>query len=343
MRFVLISLILAAIMFLAGWFSYAYLHKVAPSEVVQETREAVTKPLEKYSIENLQKANFASGAFRIEKELEDEKDYKALLFSFTFNPEVEGNTKKKITGRITTPKGEGTFPLVVMFRGFVDQTLYQTGIGTKPAANYFSQNGFITISPDFLGYAGSSEEAKDIFETRLQTYTTAVSLLKSLTEASFTQTLNNKWDQKNVFIWGHSNGGHIALTALSITGVTYPTTLWAPASKSFPYVILYYTDDAEDSGKFIRRELSAFENLYDVDKFSYTNYLDSINAPIQLHQGTADTAVPVLWSGDLVTKLRAKGKEVTYYTYPNADHNLRPSWDEVVQRDVEFFRSKLGV
>ena len=32
-------------------------------------------------------------------------------------------------------------------------------------------------------------------------------------------------------------------------------------------------------------------------------------------------------------------KDVKYYVYPNADHNLRPNWDTVVSRDLEFFNS----
>ncbi len=59
-----------------------------------------------------------------------------------------------MTGRLTIPVGEGKFPIILMLRGYVDQEIYETGIGTKNAANYFSANGYITVAPDFLGYAG---------------------------------------------------------------------------------------------------------------------------------------------------------------------------------------------
>ena len=58
---------------------------------------------------------------------------------------------------------------------------------------------------------------------------------------------------------------------------------------------------------------------------------------MQLHQGSADEAVPQKWSDDLVKVLREKDKQVTYYVYPGADHNMRPAWDTVVARDVEWF------
>ena len=51
-------------------------------------------------------------------------------------------------------------------------------------------------------------ESSDIFESRFQTYTTVLTLAKSLDSLE-------KWDQKNIFIWAHSNGGQIVLTFLA--------------------------------------------------------------------------------------------------------------------------------
>src|SRR5690606_21512717 len=137
----------------------------------------------------------------------------------------------------------------------------------------------ITIAPDFLGYAGSDENAANIFESRFQTYTLAISLINSIGNSSFTKMTNQEWNKEDVFIWAHSNGGQIALTTLEATGKAYPTTLWAPVSKSFPYSVLYYTDEAEDKGKFIRHELAKFEDLYDTDKYSLDNYFELVKAP----------------------------------------------------------------
>jgi len=352
MRVFLISAFISIVMFSIGWFSYAYVHRVSPRGATTDIKEVVSKPLEKYSIENLQKANWQSGTFKVEKQIADEKEYTSYLFTFTFNPEVEGTKKAKTTGQINIPKGDGPFPLVLMFRGYVDQTMYSTGTGTRPAAKYFAEHGFMTIAPDFLGYAGSDTEAANIFESRFQTYTTAVSLLKTIEQFKsdnkspqvnseidgFSELTNRLINYSSLSLWAHSNGGQIALTTLAITGAKYPTTLWAPASKPFPYVVLYFTDESNDGGKFIRNELAKFEDVYDVDNYSYTNYIDTIDAPVQIHQGTADDAVPIAWTNELVGKLKKADKDVTYHTYPGADHNLRPSWDEVVAKDVEFFK-----
>ena len=144
------------------------------------------------------------------------------------------------------------------------------------------------------------------------------------------------------------------MTVLEISQKEYPTVLWAPVSKPFPYSILYYTDEAEDKGKLLRKKLAKFEQDYDVDLYSLTNYLDRITAPLQIHQGTADEAVPQKWSDEFIKGFKIKNfpakrdpalqekLKISYYLYPGADHNLVGAWDRVVRRDVEFFRRYFG-
>ena len=148
-------------------------------------------------------------------------------------------------------------------------------------------------------------------------------------------------DPEKIFLWGHSNGGMITLAVLEMTGKDYPTVLWAPVSHFFPYDVLYFTNEAEDKGKFLRKELAEFEKDYDADKYSFDEYLSWIKAPIQIQQGTADPYIPVSWSDSLAERLESLGLVVNYYLYPGADHQLRNSWDTVVERDVQFFKSFL--
>ena len=312
------------------------------NSVSQIARE-ISRPLDIYTIENLSKAPSQGGSFRIENDLESDADtFESFVFSFEFSPTLRKNdATKKTTGLLNVPVEDGKYPLVILFRGYVDQTIYQTGIGSKPASDFFAEEGFISVSPDFLGYAGSSEEAGNIFETRFQTYTTAISLVQAIDQPSFAEMVNDKWDGENVFIWAHSNGGQVALTLLTVMGLEYPTTLWAPVTKPFPYSILYYTDESEDEGKFIRRELARFEELYDVDLYSFDKYLEKINAPLHIHQGTLDDAIPLTWTNSFVISLKNLEKEVRYFTHGGADHNMRPAWGNAIEADLSFFRDNL--
>lgn len=303
------------------------------------------RPLDKYTFKALSQKEIVPSAIEIGEMVKEDSLFTSHLFSFSLDPTLEGKSQKKVTGLINTPAGDGPFPVIVMFRGYVDQKIYNTGDGTRRAGEFFAKNGFVTIAPDFLGYAGSDKEAENIFESRFQTYTTALALLKTLEGNLVTNLPINK---DAISIWGHSNGGQVALTILEITASNYPTVLWAPVSKPFPYSILYYTDESEDRGKLIRRELAAFEETYDVELYSLVNYLDKIKAPLQIHQGTADDAVPVDWTNKLVEELsdlnldRVTAFGVDYYKYSGADHNLNPSWDLVVSRSLQFFLKNIN-
>lgn len=315
-----------------------YLSKKTESIVPSIIEEVIQpRPLEKYTIDNLSAAQFGPSEIQIGEIIEEKDDFTSYVFYFY----VDG---EKVSGMLNIPKEAGGYPIIVMVRGYVDQATYETGMGTRRGAEYLASNGFITISPDFLGYGESDMPSENVFEQRFQTYTTLLTLLNSIQNISpaFTsKSLEFQILPEKVGIWAHSNGGQIALTALEVTQKAYPTALWAPVSKPFPYSILYYTDEAEDHGKALRKNLAEFEKEYDVEEYSFVNYLDRITAPLQLHQGTADDAVPVKWTDELSEKLKKLDKEIEYFTYPGADHNLMPNgWNPAIERAEKFYREK---
>lgn len=336
MRLVVAAVVAGLVSFIASVAVWRALPLTVQQALVTAEPTPAPTPLAIYTIESLSSATIPKGKIELVELVEENDSFVSQIFSHTFDPKLGTGEKKTVTGQINVPAGldNRSAPLIVMLRGYVDQSIYQTGVGTKNAAAYFAEKGFITVAPDFLGYAGSDSESGDIFETRFQTYTTVLSLLSSLESIP-------EYDNKNLFMWAHSNGGQIALSVLAATNEVIPTTLWAPVTRFFPYSVLYYTDYSADRGKFIRSELAKFEQIYDPDKFSFTNYLDKIASPITLHQGTADTAVPVEWSDEFTTKAKSAGIQVEYFKYQGADHNLRPAWNDVVARDFEFFTSHL--
>lgn len=299
----------------------------------------IEKPLERYTFENLRKTQLPESPITVGRLIEEKDNYISHMFYFT-------SSNKKVSGLLNIPKEEGTYPVVIMLRGYVPRENYETGIGTKRAGEVFAQNGIITLSPDFLGYGESDNPSKDVMEERFEAYTTLLGLFASF--GNLNEGLNASYSGKikadvgRVGIWGHSNGGQIALSALAISGKKYPTVLWAPVSKPFPYSILYYTDDIEDHGKALRRVVANFEKNYDVELYSPTNFYSWIQAPLQIHQGIDDEAVPVRWSDTLVSDLEKLEKDVEYFTYPNSDHNLMPGgWELAIQRSLNFYREKL--
>ena len=301
-----------------------------------EIPKLIEKPLEKYSFENLKKRDFKPSEITIGKILKDEDNFISYVFYFNVD-------KSKVSGLINLPKKGGTFPIIVMFRGFVDQKIYTIGEGTRRSGEVFAANNFITLSPDFLGYGDSDPPSENSIEERFQTYTAALTLLSSI--ENLNKALEKiegnlvRADTQKIGIWGHSNGGQIALSVLEISGKNYPAVLWAPVSKPFPYSILYYTDDFDDHGKALRKAVANFEKDYDIEKYSLTNFLNWVEAPVQIHQGGSDEAVPQKWSDQLLDALKKLNKDINYFTYPGNDHNLMPdAWSLAVSRSISFYR-----
>lgn len=304
------------------------------------------KPLLTYSFENLKKAEFPANPITLGSVLNQNTDSTSQIFYYSVSKTPNSKDMKKVSGVMNFPNKPGNYPVIIMFRGFVSEDTYQPGIGTEPVAKVLAKEGFITLAPDFLGYGESDLPSKDAFESRFQTYTTALTLLSSI------ETINNSLkadyqatisaDLKKIGIWGHSNGGNIAISALEASGVTYPTVLWAPVSTSFPYSILYYTNESDDQGKQLRSLIADFEKIYDANKFSPSNFYDWIKAPIEIEQGQNDHEVPIWWSDDLVNTLKKDAIDVSYNTYPDADHNLLPNgWSQAVINTVAFYHARL--
>lgn len=310
------------------YFFFPFARK-GPVQTITPLSTIIEKPLERYTIENLSRTVFQPNPVIFDEPIATTSAFIVRSFLFESNG-------KKITGLAHIPITDtvnAKFPVIVQLRGFVDRSIYVPGVGTKRSAEVFASHGFLSLAPDFLGYGGSDMPSKNVFEERFETYTAVLTLLSSIPTIATADT-------SRVGIWGHSNGGQIALTILAVTGKPYPATLWAPVTKPFPYNILYYTDEFEDKGKLLQKELAVFEKDYDVDYYSFTQYIDRINAPLQIHQGIRDESVPIVWSDTFVKTLHSKQMDIRYYTYPQADHNIQGanSWNTAVHLDISFFR-----
>lgn len=308
-----------------GWGGWWIANNTKPNSTPSEIITEISRPLDKYTIENLGKRSYGSNII-----LDAPTSTTAGYTVYKFHFDSDG---KSVTGVAHLPNSTGPFPVLLQLRGYVDHKDYKPGMGTAPTARVFAANGYASFAPDGLGYGESDNPSGDVFEERFQTYTTALNLLAAI----------DKWPMTNgkIGIWGHSNGGQQAITILEITGKNYPTVLWAPVTKPFPYSILYFTDDIPDHGKALRKVTANFEKSYDVELYSLTNYLDKISAPINLHQGGIDGTVPQKWSDDFAKVLKEKNIDVNYFVYPGAGHSMEGSWNTAVQQDLDFFRSLL--
>jgi len=291
--------------------------------------------LNKYTFVNPAAKELSLGEIVLEEIIVEEEKYTSYLFSY----QTEG---KKVTGMLNLPKkstlspacpatGGGKLPAVIMLRGYADDSIYFTGLGTRKAAGELAKAGFITFAPDFLGFGGSDTPSVDILEARFQRPLTVLSLLKAV------ETFPSV-DPENLFLWGHSNGGQIALSVLEITQKNIPTVLWSPVTKGFPECVLYYMGELDDQGMKVKKAIDQFVEDYQGEDFSVDSHYDLINTSIQVHQGLRDPLIPLEWTQDFLEQMKNLNREVEYFRYPKADHNLVPDWDQAINRTINFFK-----
>jgi hypothetical protein len=181
-----IALLIILISAASGFAGWKIARLKTGKQILPTSTHQPERVFDSYSIETLSDTDIKPGMIEIIDVIGEEENFISYKFAFTFLPNPEKNYKKKTTGLINIPKksrfnqSDSSPAILIMIRGYVDQEIYQTGTGTKRAGEYFANNGFVTVAPDFLGYAESDSESENIFETRFQTYTTILSLLKTI-------------------------------------------------------------------------------------------------------------------------------------------------------------------
>jgi dipeptidyl aminopeptidase/acylaminoacyl peptidase len=312
--------------FTLGWFTPTLLRFNSESDEQVVAPTPPPTPLYRYALDSLRNYQPTTSPIKLAELLFEEDELAA--YRATYQTGGKNMSLQVMVPKTATPSAG--FPVILLNRGFVDPSIYQTGVGTKNFARFATARGYLTISPDFLGYGLSDPPAADTMEARIEKPAQLLDLIESLKDL-------NLANQDKIGIWGHSNGGQIALSLLTITGKPYPTVLWAPVTKPFPYSILYYTDQYTDRGKALRKTVADFEMLYDVERFSIEQYLSLITAPIQIHQGGQDLDVPISWNDDFVKALEAIEIDIDYHRYPQADHNMVPNWNDIAVKSISFF------
>lgn len=278
-----------------------------------------------YTFEALGKRQFKPRDIKLGAILAEEENFTSYVFTY----QSDGKT---ISGMVNIPVGPGKFPVIILLRGYADSQNYHVGLGTERSANSLAMGGFLTLAPDFLGYGYSDWEDKDILLARFYRPVEVLSLLSAVSSLPSA-------DSSRIGLWGHSNGGQIALSLLEITGKAYPTSLWAPMSLGFPENVLVYLG-TEDVGNIVKEKVDKFSANNDPKKYSISEYFEKIKTPFIIHQATSDELIKTEWTKSLAEKLKGSGNEVDLYLYSRENHNFnryKETGEVLRQRDLEFF------
>ncbi len=273
-----------------------------------------------YTIEGLRARTYGSeGEIEIVRTLEETGNFTRYLFAYT-------GDGLRLTGMMNRPRGDGPFPVIILAHGYYPLDEYRTGDGSRVAADYLANRGFLTLSPDFRSHAGS-DNAPNLFR--------AGHVIDTLHLIPMAQRLPEA-QPGPVGIWGHSNGGAIMAKVMTISDQIAAAVIYAPASLTIAEDYEFRVGRSrlradrppgERSGVLDRIEIEfpvrpeEAPDLY--QRLSPLSYLRYVQAPVQIYWGTADEVVPYKWPGDLLAGLQSAGKPVEYIEYPGQPHSFR--------------------
>jgi dienelactone hydrolase len=289
-----------------------------------------------YTIEGLRARSYGSGTIEIVKTLEQTPSFTRYLIAYP-------SDGLRITGMMNRPKGDGPFPVVILNHGYYPLDVYQTGNGSKLAADYLANRGFLTLSPDFRSHAGSDEAVN---------YFRAGHVIDALNLIPLAQQLPEAKPGK-VGMWGHSNGGAITAKAITVSDQIAAAVIYSPSSSNITedYEFRVGRSRNRAPSSTVRGTISRVTTEFPVtpeqapdlyQRLSPLPYLRFVSALVQIHWGTADQTVPRKWPGDLLAGLQAAGKQVEYYEYEGQPHSFTGAANQVyLQRIAEFFEKNV--
>jgi len=281
------------------------------------------------TIEGLRARQYLGGQIRITNTITVTDAYTRTYITYP----SDGLT---ISGLMHVPFGPGPFPVVILNHGYIPPSQYVTGSDTYRAADILARHGYLTISPDFRGYA-RSDNGLNLFRTGYMIDAlNAVASVKSLPYA----------DATRIGMWGHSMGGGVTTRAMVVSNAIKAFVLYAPVSadvhvRRYNYAFGGATATTNEPD-LLDSMFYWSSNSQMLDALSPIHYFQYVSAPVQIHIGQMDTTVDPKWSADIRDELSKQGKYVEYYEYPRQAHAFVGSaWDLFNQRVVAFFDTYL--
>lgn len=250
----------------------------------------------------------------------------------------------KIYGLLTVPFGdppEGGWPAIVFNHGYIPPDQYRTTERYIAYVDWLARSEYIVFRIDFRGHDRSEGVALGAYGDPGYT----VDVLNAVSSLQQFPLAN----PEKIGMWGHSMGGYLTLRSMVISDDIKAGVIWAGVVASYPDMMARWRRNTPGPAptppsfacrwqqEWISEHGSSDENPYFWSSISANTYVSDLSGPIQLHHGTADESVPVIFSELLRDEILAVGGEVEFYTYEDDNHNLSNYFSQAMIRSIEFF------
>lgn len=237
----------------------------------------------------------------------------------------------------TTNRPTVGWPVIVFNHGYIPPELYRSTERYEAHVDALARNGYLVFRPDLRGHGTSGGSAAGGYTGPAYTVDVlnAVAAVRLYADA----------DPARIGMWGHSLGGLLTLRSMVIDEQIKAGVIWSGVVVAVPELLslLDFSPVPVPAAVFRFRE-QLFEefgtpqtNPTFWDAISPNAFLDELAGPLQLHHGTGDRIVPMLFSTLLNGELVAADQDVELFTYAGDDHNLTRNFDTAMARTVRFF------
>lgn len=285
-----------------------------------------TPQLPAYAIESLRTRSYPGGTIQIGAPMFRGDGFMKYQMSWPSG----GQT---MTGTISVPDGAGPFPVVVVNHGFIPADRYWVGQDSGIFGDPMASHGFISVAPNWPGYAGSGPGAPDLppIEQELVATLDLISSLRSISQA----------DTNRVALVGHSNGGGISELAMVVDKRVKAVVLHGPISSDMvDNARTWWMSTPGGTGPLGTPD----QNPSGYAQMSPRNYFVKGDPPVLIIQGTADHTIPAAWTNATEAALQAKGVTTRVSWYQGADHDfVGDDLNRAVAEQESWIRQSMGM
>lgn len=303
---------------------------VEPTSTPRPVATATTDLYRTFTIDYLaNQAYGTTGHIQSERTLNITNAFTRTLISYT----SDGLT---VYGFMNIPRTPPPHPVVLVLHGYIDPDVYQTIAYTAPYADALAEAGYLVIHPNYRNYP-PSDSGENLFRIG---YARDVLHLVGLVarERGLPNSLLASANDE-LYLFGHSMGGGIAIRTLVIDGQT---------NQHIDKAVLYGSMSGDEAANFSKiyewsnQETGEFElavPVQELNRISPIYFLHEVRADVAIHHGANDETTPLAWAEDLCQRFLRLSRTPNCVTYDSEGHNFgRNGRLTLIEQSIAFFQ-----